>query len=214
MDLGSARSSTRPLLPGAHGPAPFEPQGEGWTLVTFSVPEHLRDLRHRLRMPTAMLQEEHALCLAEQIFGQARDTDDFAMVDISEGLGMGVVSGGRLIAGCEGYGGEIGHMTVRPDGEPCGCGNRGCLETVATDRAFARAVSALVQRPMTIEEAVAAVRAGRVSAGQIVSDTLEYLAWGLGAVINIFNPSLLIVYGRMFDARDGRPSSGRRRHDP
>ncbi len=162
-----------------------------------------RELRQRLRMPTAMVQEDHALCLAEQIFGQARGIDHFAMVDMTEGFGMGVVTGGRLITGSQGYGGEIGHMTVRPDGERCGCGNSGCLETVATDRAFARAISALAQRPMTIEEAVAAVRADRLAAGPVLAETLEYLAWGLGAIVNIFNPSLLIVYGRVFDAREG-----------
>ena len=162
-----------------------------------------RDLARRLGLPTVLVQEEHGLCLAEQTFGAARGADHFVMVDISEGLGMGVVNDGRLMTGSSGFGGEIGHITVQADGERCGCGNRGCLETVATDRAFARLVSRKAGRTLGIEKAVEEVRAGAIDAEAEIQATLGYLAVGLGAIINILNPQLLFVYGRLFEARDG-----------
>jgi N-acetylglucosamine repressor len=158
------------------------------------------DLRQRLGLETAILQESHALCLAEYTYGAARDVSDFAMLDLSEGLGLGVVNGGRILEGHSGLGGELGHITVDVHGRPCGCGNSGCLETVATDTALAAAISERVGRKLTIEETVALLRDGGVRADEELGRVLEYLAVGLAAVINIFNPSKLFVYGRLFDA--------------
>ncbi|MEX2607333.1 MAG: ROK family transcriptional regulator, partial [Kiritimatiellia bacterium] len=106
----------------------------------FSPNLHFMDGRHPARdiekatgFKTQVVQEEQGLCLAEQLFGQARDLEDFAMIDISAGVGMGVVSAGRFVSGSSGFAGELGHITLKPGGLLCGCGNRGCLETVASD---------------------------------------------------------------------------------
>jgi predicted NBD/HSP70 family sugar kinase len=158
------------------------------------------DLRQRLGLETAILQESHALCLAERLYGAARDVDDFAMLDISEGLGVGVVHHGHILEGHSGLGGELGHLTVEIHGKRCGCGNSGCLETVATDTALAAAVSARVGRKLTIEDVVGLVQSGELQADAELSEVLEYLAVGLAAVINLFNPSKLFVHGRLLDA--------------
>ncbi len=158
------------------------------------------DLKQRLGLETAILQESHALCLAEMTYGAARDVADFAMLDISEGLGVGVVHAGRILEGHSGLGGELGHITVDIDGKPCGCGNRGCLETVATDTALATSISSRLHRKLTIEEVVPLLRDGEVEAESELGEVLEYLAVGLAAVINIFNPSKVFVHGRLFDA--------------
>lgn len=161
------------------------------------------DLRDRLQLDTAVLQECHALCLAEQVYGSARGVADFAMLNISEGLGLGVMHGGRIVQGHSGLAGELGHMTVDLHGRQCGCGNRGCLETVATDAALVRAVSEKLGRPISIEDFVAGLAEG----GWQVDDELEqvtaYLAVGVAAVINIFNPHKLFIHGRFLDARAG-----------
>jgi predicted NBD/HSP70 family sugar kinase len=159
------------------------------------------DLKQRLGLETAILQESHALCLAEMTYGAARDVADFAMLDISEGLGVGVVHGGRILEGHSGLGGELGHVTVDIHGKPCGCGNRGCLETVATDTALARAISSRLRRSLTIEEVAPIVQDGEVDVNREIAEVLEYLAVGLAAVINVFNPSKLFVHGRLLDAR-------------
>ncbi|HWG47988.1 MAG TPA: ROK family transcriptional regulator [Gemmataceae bacterium] len=158
------------------------------------------DMKKRLGLETAILQESHALCLAEMTYGAARDVADFAMLDISEGLGVGVVHGGHILEGHSGLGGELGHITVDIHGKPCGCGNRGCLETVATDTALASALSARLERKLTIEEVIALLRSGDVKADEEFAQVLEYLAVGLAAVINLFNPSKLFVHGRLLDA--------------
>jgi N-acetylglucosamine repressor len=158
------------------------------------------DLKQRLGLETAILQESHALCLAEMTYGAARGVADFAMLDISEGLGVGVVHAGRILEGHNGLGGELGHITVDIDGGKCGCGNRGCLETVATDTALAAAISSRLRRKLSIEEVVSLLREGTVAAEAELGEVLEYLAVGLAAVINIFNPSKVFVHGRLFDA--------------
>jgi N-acetylglucosamine repressor len=157
------------------------------------------DLERQLQLETAILQESHALCLAEQTYGAARGVADFALFDISEGLGVGLVNGGRIITGHSGLAGELGHVTVELNGRRCGCGNRGCLETVATDTAFAAAVSERLGEKLSIEEIIARVQGGQLRADAEVERVLQYLAVGLAAVINIFNPSKLFIYGRLLD---------------
>lgn len=159
------------------------------------------DLRERLGVETAILQESHALCLAEMTYGAARDVTDFAMLDISEGMGLGVVHGGIILEGHSGLGGELGHVTVNIDGKLCGCGNRGCLETVATDTALASTISSRLGRKYTIEEIVSLLQHGEIECENDLAEVLEYLAVALAAVINLFNPSRLFVHGRLFDAR-------------
>jgi len=158
------------------------------------------DLSERLGFETIMLQESHALCLAESMFGEAQGMDDFAMLDLSAGLGLGVMSGGKIVTGHSGLGGELGHITVDPQGTLCGCGNRGCLETVATDTSLAIAISETLGYTVDIEEVVEQLSSGKYQSTQEISRTLEYLAIGVGAVINIFNPASLFVHGRLFDA--------------
>ena len=159
------------------------------------------DLHKELQIETAILQESHALCLAEQFYGAARGVDDFAMLDISEGLGVGVVNGGRILEGHSGLGGELGHVTVDVSGKPCGCGNHGCLETVATDTALAAAVSQRLKQKLSIDEVVPLLQSGEVRADEELNQILEYLAVGLAAVVNLFNPSKVFVHGRLLDAR-------------
>ncbi len=162
-----------------------------------------RDLATRLGLEECvMLQESHALCLAEREYGSARGLDDFAMLDVSTGVGMGVFSGGRYLRGHSGLAGEIGHITVDADGEPCGCGNRGCLETLISDSAFTRMIARRVGRKIDVDEAIRLVRAGEVEAGREIATIVRFMAIGLAAVINIFNPATLFVYGRLFAADD------------
>ena len=158
------------------------------------------DLQRELGLDTMIVQESHALCLAEQIYGAAQDTPDFAMLDISGGLGLGVVTGGRSLLGRSGLAGELGHITVELNGRRCGCGNLGCLETVASDTALAVAISERLGRTLTIDDIVTAVQSGELKADAEFQRMLEYLAVGIGVVINVFNPQKLFIHGRAFDA--------------
>jgi N-acetylglucosamine repressor len=158
------------------------------------------DLREALSLDTVMFQETHALCLAERTYGAAKGVDDFAMVDISEGLGLGVMNRGQLLEGHSGLAGEFGHLTVELEGLPCGCGNRGCLETVATDMALTNAVERRFGKRLSIEEICEQSWEGRLQIPDELERVLQYLAVGLAGVINIFNPSKVFLYGKFLDA--------------
>ena len=163
-----------------------------------------RDLADRLGIECVLVQESHALCLAERQYGLARGLDDFAMLDVGAGVGLGVVSGGQLLKGHSGLAGEIGHMTtVARDGLPCGCGNRGCLETVVSDRTLASRVSARLGRSLDIEEILALARTGQLSLTEELEDIAMYLAIAAAAVINLFNPSTLFIHSRLFEVDEG-----------
>jgi predicted NBD/HSP70 family sugar kinase len=162
-----------------------------------------RDLAEKLGVECVMIQDQHALCMAERHFGKARGLDDFAILDVSSGVGMGVMSGGRLVRGHSGFAGEIGHITVIPGGQRCGCGNRGCLETVASDTALAKRVSRRLGREVDIDELIRLTRSGEVDPRQDCKEVVHYLAIGLATVINIFNPSTLFIHGQLFDIDQG-----------
>jgi N-acetylglucosamine repressor len=158
-----------------------------------------RDLQQRLGIKAVMIHETIGTCLAEHACGVARGLRDFVMVGVYEGFGASIVSGGRLIVGYEQMASEVGHITVDINGEKCGCGNCGCLETVATDAAFARAVSQRIGKPMEVEHIVRLARDGQLDVSRELDRTLEYLAIGLAAMVNIFNPQAVLICSRMLD---------------
>lgn len=177
--------------------------------IVFSPNLHLldgqrpaRDLAARLGLDCLLVQESHALCLGERMYGEAKGLDNFAMLDVSTGLGLGVMSGGQLLTGHSGLAGEFGHITVDARGVRCGCGNHGCLETVATDSALVRLLSARDQRVRNIDDAIRLALSGELDASLEIDQTCEYLAIATAAVINTFNPSTLFLHGRIFELQD------------
>jgi N-acetylglucosamine repressor len=172
--------------------------------IVFSPNLHLldkhnpaRELESRLRVPCLLVQESDALVLGERMYGDARDLDDFAVLDAATGLGLGVMSGGRLLAGHSGMAGEVGHITIVPDGARCGCGNRGCLETLATDAALLRLLGEKLGRRIDLAEAVVLLDTRAGDFQHELRTVTEYLAIAIAAVINIFNPTALFVHGAM-----------------
>jgi predicted NBD/HSP70 family sugar kinase len=163
-----------------------------------------RDLAERLGVACVLVQETDALCLSERMYGDARGLHDFAMLDVTTGLGLGVMSGGQVLAGHSGMAGEVGHVTVVPDGIRCGCGNRGCLETLATDSALVRMLSDKLERSLSLEEAMAVVAARPGDFQHEIRMATEYLAIAIAAVINIFNPTTLFVHGTLLAGSEER----------
>jgi len=158
-----------------------------------------RDLRNALGCECVILQEAHALCAAERHYGDIQKLADFAILDVSTGLGLGVVSGGRVITGHKGLAGEIGHIPHDPNGRFCGCGNRGCLETVASDSALAWMISQRIGRDVGIEEVLSLTDANELSPEPELQRVLSSISFALTTVINLFNPSTLFIYGRLFE---------------
>jgi glucokinase len=95
-------------------------------------------------VPAAITNDANAAAIGEMLFGGARGMKDFIVITLGTGLGSGIVAGGQLVYGHDGFAGEIGHTIVDPDGRQCGCGRRGCLETYASASGIKRTVFELL----------------------------------------------------------------------
>lgn len=155
------------------------------------------DLETRLGIECLLLHEPQALCLAERMYGIARDLDNFAMLDVTHGLGLGVVVGGMILTGNSGMAGEIGHITADPTGIRCGCGNRGCLETLATDAALMRMMQDRIKKPLTLAGAASLLDEQGDDFESEIQAVAGYLAIAIAAVINTFNPTTVFVHGKL-----------------
>ncbi len=163
-----------------------------------------RDLTEKLGVDCVMLQESHSLCLAQHHYGDTQDghsrgLDNFVMLDIGAGLGMGVMAGGRVLTGHSGLAGELGHLPRIPNGRACGCGKRGCLETVSCDSALAWLVSQRIGRSVGIDEIVQLTNNGGLSVEAEIEQVLPHLSFAISAVISLYNPSKVFICGRMFN---------------
>lgn len=160
------------------------------------------DLESRLNVSCVSVQEVRGLCLAERLYGAASGLDDFAVLDFTTGLGMSAFSRGELLTGQSGLAGELGHITVDPTGRLCGCGNHGCLETLATDSALATLISERLKQTISIEQVVAGLQDGSLQARDELNRVLEYLSIAMAATMNLLNPSNLFIHGRMLGISD------------
>lgn len=96
------------------------------------------EIEHLLGARVILENDANVAALGEKWLGAARDVDDMAMLTLGTGVGGGIVLKGRIWHGMTGMAGEFGHMTVEPEGPPCGCGNRGCVEQYASATAVVR----------------------------------------------------------------------------
>ena len=169
-----------------------------------------QSLEERFHLPVSIEHDPNCMALAEHIIGGARDADDLIFLRLSLGIGMGILFGGKVFKGKSGATGEIGHMTVQPEGETCGCGNVGCLETCASSAAIlrraARAVQAgqaailsemLKDRPLDLETAAEAARAGDAQVRLIFRQAAEYTGIAAVNVINVMDPGTVILGGEL-----------------
>jgi glucokinase-like ROK family protein len=166
----------------------------------------------RFDLPIFIENEANAAALGEYYFGVARDMDNFIYLSAGIGLGGGVIIDGKLFRGYSGYAGEVGHMTVDPDGELCGCGKRGCWETKVGPRAVLRSVRRILADgtpsrindlvggdldSITFDIVVQAARTGDSVALEALQNVGEYLGIGVVNLINIFNPELIVLGGAL-----------------
>ncbi|MFZ2503391.1 MAG: ROK family transcriptional regulator [Nocardioides sp.] len=152
--------------------------------------------------------------LAEHRQGVARGHDTSVFVKISSGIGAGLILNNQLFRGDDGTAGEIGHLTLDEQGPVCRCGSRGCLETYASVSTLQTMMA--TQLPgASLDTIVAAARDGNISALRSLEDAGLHLGWGLAAVVNLLNPSTIVVGGDMARAGEfllGPVRIGLRRH--
>ncbi len=159
-------------------------------------------LYEEFRMP--ILLEHDALCFAQSEWRKC-DQDDYRLllcVLAGQGVGAGIIDGGRPVRGALGCAGEIGHMSLNPSGPRCDCGNYGCMEkyasTLALEREMALALKSRPEHPLHgtkphFQDIVRAVKAGDELAARLFTRAGEYLGYGLVNLINLLNPDIVIV---------------------
>jgi glucokinase-like ROK family protein len=166
----------------------------------------------RFNLPIFVENEANAAALGEYYFGAAQGVDSFIYLSAGIGLGAGIVLDGKLFRGSNGYASEVGHMTVDPNGELCGCGKRGCWETQVGPRAVLRRVrktlesgvpSALCDlvegdlERISFESVVQAAGQGDSVALRALQEVGERLGIGVANLVNVFNPELIVLGGAL-----------------
>lgn len=154
-----------------------------------------------LDAPVAVEHDVRMAALGEARFGAGRDVASFVCVTVGTGIGAAVVLHGRLYRGASDAAGEIGHVPVVSDGgEPCGCGRRGCLETVASGRAIADRVRRLDGRTLDAREIFTGAAAGDATCARAVDEAVAALGVGLTILVNVLNPDVIALGGGVADA--------------
>lgn len=160
-------------------------------------------LHERFGMLVAVCHDVRVAGLAELRLGAATGARDFLLVQIGTGIAGALVLGGQPYAGAHGLGGELGHITVDPHGPPCGCGGRGCLETIASAAAIARRYRERSgEQHADSAEVIARVAAGDAVAAQVWAEAVEALAAVLAAYQNALDPELIVIGGGLAGAAD------------
>ncbi len=165
-------------------------------------------------VPVHVENDANLGALAEHRHGTGRGHDTLVFVKIASGVGAGIVVDGHLFHGSDGTAGEIGHLTVDDQGPMCRCGSRGCLETYTSSEHILRLVAPTLP-DATLEVLVDEATAGNVSAMRVLEDAGLHLGWALASVVNLLNPSLVILGGEMVRAGDlllDPARTGLRRH--
>ena len=162
------------------------------------------ELRSQFEVPVLVDNDANLGALAEHWWGAGRGLDDFAFIKIATGIGLGHLIGGRIYRGSSGVAGEIGHLAIDPRGEPCVCGNRGCLATyVGTQALVALARKLLPDFPesdlqgadVSITSIEDAALADDPLALQVVRTATEYLGIAVAGLLNLTNPAAVILGG-------------------
>lgn len=148
--------------------------------------------------------DANAAALGEQWLGAGRGVRDLLLLTLGTGVGGGLILGGQLYAG-DGQGGEIGHVVIAPDGPPCGCGSRGCLEqfasaTAAKRRAVARGLPAAA--PGDLKLLTERARAGHAPERELLHEVGVDLGRGLGPVVCLLDLSCFVFGGGFSAALD------------
>ncbi|MEU8432586.1 ROK family protein [Streptomyces sp. NPDC029216] len=152
-------------------------------------------------IPVALGHDVRTGGLAEGRIGAGRGADRFLFVPLGTGIAGAIGIAGRIEAGAHGYAGEIGHVVVRPGGPACGCGQHGCLETLASASAVSRAWAAASGDPdADAADCAKAVESGDARAEEVWLTAIGALADGLVTAITLLDPNTLIIGGGLAEA--------------
>ncbi|MDI6849099.1 MAG: ROK family protein [Candidatus Saccharicenans sp.] len=159
-------------------------------------------LQKIIPVPFAVHNDANLAAYGEYLYGSARRAHSLVFLTVGTGLGSGLILNGQLWQGQGGFAGELGHITVNPEGLKCGCGNFGCLETEVSAPALVRnylEFSGRRENP-TAREVYLRARAGQLAARKSFERCGYFLGIALGIVINFLNPEKIIIGGGVMKA--------------
>jgi glucokinase len=174
-------------------------------------------IRDAVGLPVLVGNDANMAAWGEFRVGAGRAVEHMILVTLGTGIGGGVVIDGELLRGAHGFAAEIGHVIVEPDGPPCGCGNRGCWEQVASGTAITRAARAAVREhprsalaqlvagdpdAVTGADVTEIARGGDPLSRSILAVVGRRLGEGLAGLANTFDPELIVIGGGVAAAGD------------
>jgi glucokinase len=161
------------------------------------------EMEQRLSARVILENDANAAALGEKWMGAGREVDDLVLLTLGTGIGGGIISGGKALHGYLGMAGELGHITVVPGGNPCGCGNQGCLEKHASASAVAAMARVMnLGADLSSKDVYDLAMAGNASARRIFIIMGQALGTGLAMLVNTFNFPLYLLSGGMLGAWD------------
>ena len=160
-------------------------------------------MQEKLGIPVILENDANAAALGEKWMGAGRDVQDLILITLGTGIGGGIISNGRVLHGYLGMAGELGHMTVVPEGNPCGCGNCGCLEKHASANAIVSMANLLqLGHHASAEDVYKLALGGNERARRCFESMGRALGIALANLINIFNFPLYLLGGGALAAWD------------
>lgn len=170
-------------------------------------------LENELNLGVYVDNDVRAMALGESWFGITKDISNFITLNISNGIGAGIIINNKPYYGVDFSAGEIGHIVVEGDGDKCNCGNYGCLETVASNNNITKKAIKLIKQgtnsvlkelkadinQLTIEDISEAAKLEDELAISIIKEAARYIGIAITNLINILNPTSIVVVGEIFE---------------
>jgi N-acetylglucosamine repressor len=169
----------------------------GWEDINFK-----KDLEERYETNVYIDNDVNCYTLAQKWLGKGKENTNFVCVTIGEGIGAGVIINNRLYRGNLGGAGEIGHMIINVDGNQCYCGQRGCLETYASEDYIVGYVRNITGEEYSIEEIISRAYNNDKACIEAISSAGKSIGYGLINVIMHYNPEKIILGGKGLKERD------------
>jgi predicted NBD/HSP70 family sugar kinase/DNA-binding XRE family transcriptional regulator len=180
-------------------PGRFDPHLERFVFapnVAWPIHRIKSRVEQAIGLPVVVDNAANACALSEVWFGDSDGMHDLVVVNVSEGIGTGIFANGRIVRGEGGSAGEFGHVQVDPNGLPCGCGSRGCWETVASNRAGMRYYTEIAHKPSPpFDDLLKLTEAGNPEATQAFEMMCVALGRGMHMIASALAPSEIVVVG-------------------
>ncbi len=160
-------------------------------------------IQEKLGYKTLLTNDANAAAIGEKQFGAARGLNDFILITIGTGLGSGIISGGQVIYGHDGFAGELGHSVVIPNGRDCTCGRRGCLEAYVSLRGLKQTYKELGgDDSIDLKDLAKMAKNGDAKARETYLKTGEWLGLKLADAATYTSPKAIVFFGGIAQAND------------